>query len=112
MSLPQMQPVFSCCSQQPYAHCALLASRLPIKHTCCSLLRTTLLQGCGICQFTTAAAAAIAKSALHGKYKWAEDASPMVVEWVNEDKMRSTCHKAGERLCALDMCSLVMYLNK
>jgi hypothetical protein len=53
------------------------------------------LQGCGIVRFTSASAAATAKSLLHGKYKWTEEAPPMVVEWVNEDKMRSTCCKAG-----------------
>jgi hypothetical protein len=46
--------------------------------------------------FSSAAAAATAMSALHGQYKWSEEAPPMVVEWVNEDKMRSTCCKAGE----------------
>jgi hypothetical protein len=55
-----------------------------------------LLQGCGIVRFTSASAAATAKSLLHGKYKWTEEAPPMVLEWVNEDKVRSTCCQAGE----------------
>jgi hypothetical protein len=37
-----------------------------------------------------------AKSLLHGKYKWTEEAPPMVVAppSVYEDKMRSMCCKA------------------
>ncbi|KAF6253153.1 hypothetical protein COO60DRAFT_1643395 [Scenedesmus sp. NREL 46B-D3] len=50
-------------------------------------------KGCGIVRFSNATAAAAAKSLLHGKYRWGTDAPPMVVEWVNEDKMRSTLQR-------------------
>jgi hypothetical protein len=66
------------------------------------------LQGCGIVRFSTAAAAATAKSVLHGKHKWTEDAPPMVVEWVNEDKMRSTCCKAGGFLDECSACVCIL----
>uniref|UniRef100_A0A383WHZ9 RRM domain-containing protein n=1 Tax=Tetradesmus obliquus TaxID=3088 RepID=A0A383WHZ9_TETOB len=59
-------------------------------------------KGCGIVRFSSAAAAATAKSVLHGKFKWTDTAPPMVVEWVNEDKMRSTCCKAGSNEVVLE----------
>uniref|UniRef100_A0A383WI30 RRM domain-containing protein n=1 Tax=Tetradesmus obliquus TaxID=3088 RepID=A0A383WI30_TETOB len=59
-------------------------------------------KGCGIVRFSSAAAAATAKSVLHGKFKWTDTAPPMVVEWVNEDKMRSTCCKAGSNQVVLE----------
>lgn len=59
---------------------------------CCSRMS----QGCGIVRFATPAAAAAAKASLHSKHKWNEEATAMVVEWVNEDKTRNACVKDGK----------------
>lgn len=58
-------------------------------HPCISLL-----QGCGIVRFSSHAAARLAKEQLHGQRKFNEDGPAMVVEWVNEGKLR-VADKAG-----------------